>query len=158
MCRITHQDDPARGQPQTLELEVTPDVRLLLDVLGPGHLKDFPELGRQPFDELEDVVQLFLLAGLVEPMIGLGNIRVGLHEIPVVPGREAVGVHVMQTCEADKPQVWADHHVPAMAERQLAPERFARKLQLADNGGEGDNVEEVGSGTAEEVLSYFGRF
>jgi hypothetical protein len=45
-----------------------------------------------------------------------------------------------------------------MAERQLAPERFARKLQLADNGGEGDDVEEVGSGAVEEVLSYCSRF
>ena len=64
-------------------------------------------------------------------------------------------MHVVQACEADKTQVWADHHVPTMAERQLAPERFTRQLQLSDDGGERDNVEKVSSRAVEEMLSYF---
>jgi len=131
-------------------------VRFLLYVFGPRHLKDFPELGRQPFDGLEDVVKLFLLAGLMEPMIRLRNIRVGLHKIPIVSSRETVRMHIVQACEADETQVWADHHVPAMAERQLAPERFTRQLQLAHDCGEGNNVEKVSSRSFEEVLSHFG--
>ncbi len=131
-------------------------MRLGLDVLGPRQRKDFLELGRQLLDGREHVVQLLLLAGAVQPVVRLGHGGVRLHEVPVVARREPVRVHVVQPREADEAQVRSDQHVPAVAEGELALEGFAGKVQLADHGGEWDDVKELGRGAVQELLADLG--
>lgn len=100
MRRIPHQEDTAGRQ--ALELEVTLDVRLGLDFLDGRHLEDLAKLRQHFGDRLQGVVQLFLLAGFLEPVVGIRNIGVGLHEVPVVAAGETVGENVVQPHEADE--------------------------------------------------------
>lgn len=101
MGRIPDQNDAAGGQ--AVKLEIAPDVRLIPHTVGGCQFKYLPKLGRQSPHALEDAVQLFALAGRLEPVLGMADVfGVRLHEHPEETTRYPVGEGVVQSNEANK--------------------------------------------------------
>ena len=142
---ITHEDYTASGQ--AVEHEIAPDMWLLPDPLDGCQFEDLSILGRQFCHGLEDVVQLLPLAGRLEPVLGMADIvGVWLHEHPEETTRLAVREGVVQPDKANEAQLRVDEIVSAVAERELALKGVPRQGQLAHDGGQRDDLEQVAAG------------